>query len=261
MNRADFLNRLEDLLNDISVEEKKEAIQFYQDYFDDAGPEHEAEVIQELGSPEQVAALIKADIEDFSEENGEYTETGYKDERFEHREMPVKKGYRYQQAKWSERRAKAEESGEAGEYHYEGDASCQTSAEQKKPWTSPLLKVILLIAIIIAAAPALFGVGAGVIGAVFGVLCGLVGLSLGLVVGSVAILLSGVVVVIAGVVKLFSVMSVGVLAIGIGILMVVLGLVATAGTVKLCFMVYPAMFRGIIELIRKFFHKKEVVQS
>ena len=62
MNRNEFLRRLEVLLSDISKEEREEALQYYRDYFEDAGAEHEADVIRKLGSPEKVAETIKADL-------------------------------------------------------------------------------------------------------------------------------------------------------------------------------------------------------
>ena len=56
MNRIEFMDQLKDLLREISAEEREEALQYYEDYFADAGEEHEAEVIRELGSPQKVAA-------------------------------------------------------------------------------------------------------------------------------------------------------------------------------------------------------------
>ena len=44
MNRTEFMNRLERLLWDIPESERREALQYYNDYFDDAGPENEARV-------------------------------------------------------------------------------------------------------------------------------------------------------------------------------------------------------------------------
>ena len=43
--------------------ERKAALEYYQDYFEDAGAENEGKVIQELGSPGKVAAIIRADLE------------------------------------------------------------------------------------------------------------------------------------------------------------------------------------------------------
>ena len=53
MNRQEFLEKLRLLLGDLSEEEREEAIQYYEDYFADAGPEMEEQVIRELGSPEK----------------------------------------------------------------------------------------------------------------------------------------------------------------------------------------------------------------
>ena len=63
MNRTEFLEQLERLLWDIPESERKEALEYYQDYFEDAGAENEGKVIQELGSPGKVAAIIRADLE------------------------------------------------------------------------------------------------------------------------------------------------------------------------------------------------------
>lgn len=78
MNRYDFMRQLEMLLSDITPNERKEALQFYNDYFDDAGAENEQNVIKALGSPAKVAASIKADLTG-NGAAGEFTETGYKD--------------------------------------------------------------------------------------------------------------------------------------------------------------------------------------
>ena len=43
MNRDRFMKELEMLLSDISAEERAEALQYYNDYFDDAGAERTAE--------------------------------------------------------------------------------------------------------------------------------------------------------------------------------------------------------------------------
>ena len=79
MDRAQFMKQLERLLSDISEAEKQEALAYYNSYFDEAGPENEASVIRELGSPGKVAAIIKADLDESNEEYAQYTENGYED--------------------------------------------------------------------------------------------------------------------------------------------------------------------------------------
>lgn len=83
MDRAQFMQELEKLLADISETERQDALDFYNSYFDDAGAENEASVLRELGSPEKVAAIIKADLKGSAGgyEYGEYTEHGYEDAR------------------------------------------------------------------------------------------------------------------------------------------------------------------------------------
>ena len=56
MNRIEFMTELAALLQDVPVEERREAMQYYNDYFDDAGEENEEQVISELGNPAKVAA-------------------------------------------------------------------------------------------------------------------------------------------------------------------------------------------------------------
>ena len=59
MTRTEFINELSQrLAKRLSAQELQEALTFYSEYFDDAGPEHEQEVIAELGTPTQVAAQI-----------------------------------------------------------------------------------------------------------------------------------------------------------------------------------------------------------
>ena len=64
MNRIEFMEKLAGLLQDIPEEDRIDALKYYNDYFDDAGSENEKNVIEELESPEKVAAKIKADRED-----------------------------------------------------------------------------------------------------------------------------------------------------------------------------------------------------
>ncbi len=59
MDRKTFMRELDFLLQDINEEERKEALSFYEDYFDEAGVENEQKVIEELGEPSRVAAIIR----------------------------------------------------------------------------------------------------------------------------------------------------------------------------------------------------------
>lgn len=62
LNKEMFLKELEKLLSDLSPEEKREAMTFYEEYFLEAGEEKEADVIRELGSPQEVSYKIHDEL-------------------------------------------------------------------------------------------------------------------------------------------------------------------------------------------------------
>ena len=51
MNKQEYLSELEAYLASLSEEERNDALRFYEEYFEDAGPENEQQVISELGKP------------------------------------------------------------------------------------------------------------------------------------------------------------------------------------------------------------------
>lgn len=61
MNRAQFIARLKDCLKSLPADERDNVIRYYEEYFDEAGAEHEKEALAELGSPQKIAMQIKAD--------------------------------------------------------------------------------------------------------------------------------------------------------------------------------------------------------
>lgn len=62
MNRTDFIELLKRRLRKLPQDERNEAIGYYEQYFDDAGPENEQTVLSELGSPWVVASEVIANF-------------------------------------------------------------------------------------------------------------------------------------------------------------------------------------------------------
>lgn len=58
MTRAEYLAELEQHLRKLPKHDFQEALDYFTEYFDEAGPENEADVIAELGSPEEAARDI-----------------------------------------------------------------------------------------------------------------------------------------------------------------------------------------------------------
>jgi len=229
MNRIEFMTQLAALLQDVPVEERREAMQYYNDYFDDAGAENEQQVIEELESPKKVAENIKADLKGTSLDNGVFTENGYTDTRFDDREMPEKR------------------------YEYQGQP------EQKEPpKTSNTMKIILMIAIVLVGGPVLIPLALGLVALVAGCLIALVAVFASVVVMAVSAVIAGVVLVVNGIILLIPDFAVGIGLLGFGLILTALGFVGTVAGVRLCIIVLPAIFRAIVSICRKPFHRKVV---
>lgn len=224
MNRMEFMTELERLLADMPEEERQAAVQYYADYFADAGEANEADVIRELGSPEKVAESIKADYY-----GAEFNESDY-----EHKDYMEKYGQRSNGSR--------------------NGGRTDHSTENSRPWTSNTLKIILIIAIALVLWPVTLGIAIAVLGIAAAVIC----IFAALVIAAVAVMIAGGITVIVGLVAAIAVPPAALVTVGIGILLLVLGMITTVGTVKLCTIVYPAMLRGFVNLCRRPFYGKAV---
>lgn len=300
MSYEDFMRELEVLLAGIPAEEKEEALQYYADYFADAGKENEKEVLRELESPQKTAALIKAGLKG-GMDSGEFTEYGYTDERFEKRddltrrepkkEKEFRNRYSYQGKENTSYTGNAfgnaggssygnssyggsysygtgNQTYEDGNHAYNNEnngygnvygsnTQGHSSYQQKKaPWTNKWLKILLIALIVIFAFPVVVPLVIAAAAVVFGLAVAAVAVFFGLAVGAFGVVIAGVVIICAGISKLVAIPSVGLLTTGGGLLIFVIGLVASVAAVRLCMLVYPALFRFLVGLCRKPFHRK-----
>lgn len=241
MNRIEYMTHLAELLQDVPEEERVAAMQYYNDYFNDAGKENEQNVIEELGSPEKVAAEMKAGLGREGGEFGEFRDTGYTDTRFEEKHSPTT----------------YEDKAKEQDYSYHEDES--KIVDEKKPWTNKWLKIGLIVLIVLMALPVGVPVLVGIIATVLGLIVAAFAVFIALVIAAVAVMVSGVVIFIVGFVKIATSAATAIFMIGSGLLMAVLGLIATLAAVKICMIVVPAIFRFIVNLFRKIVHKREAV--
>lgn len=234
MNRVEFMQQLERLLMDIPESDRLDAIAYYNDYFDEAGTENEAQVIRELGSPEKVATTIKKDLNSLGKTEAEYTEHGYED-------------------------------GRDGVNTNTPATQEAPSQERKKKRDFPLTLIIILV---IFASPFLVGVGGGALGIILGVLGAVFGIIVAAIVTvlavAIAMLACGIACVVAGaaciVVGLMRAVISGVeglVLIGVGGIVFALGILFTILFVWCAFKWLPALFRWTIDLIQRLFSRRE----
>ena len=222
MSRKAFMARLDELLADITEAEKEEALSYYEEYFEDAGPENEEEVIQSLGSPEKVAATIKAGLSENAQEEGEFSETGYTNSYYDVKDEVATINKR------------------------KGLGGIGTGG-----W------VIILI-LCLFALPILGPLLLGIAGTIFGILVAIAAVIFAVLVTGIALVVAAVAMVAAGFATLFATPLVGVALIGAALLVAGIGILITILGFWVVTKVIPPLLRGLVELIRKPFVRKGV---
>ena len=218
MNRREFMTQLERLLSDIPEKDRKEALEFYENYFDDAGVENEGAVMSELGTPEKVAVEIKTGL-DSDREYGEYTDTGYRDPRFDTRNDIRKRDEK------------------------------RNSKEQSKQRRLLLFLVIGILtfpvwgALLGAAGALILGIG----GTLFGIIIGSLVSSLGFLIGGAALIA-------AGIAQMASSAGLGIAVLGAGLIGIAFGIAAALIFVWLTFKAIPALIRWIGKKVPDLIH-------
>lgn len=234
MSRKEFLGQLERLLWDIPEQERKEALEYYRSYFEDAGEENEASVIQELGSPGKVAAIIKADLEENREEYGEYTETGYTDERFNERDMPQTRDA-------------------AKEFREKRTGYGQNNCPVKKGRSGA--SWVLIIILIILGAPIWGSILVGLLGAVIGIIAGAFGIVVGVLFGGIGLIIGGVAALIKTLIFHISTPATAIALAGAAMVLIAVGLLLIAAFIWLAFKAFPVCFRWSVDFIQKILHR------
>lgn len=169
MSRTEYMRQLESLLQNIPDTEREEALQYYNEYFNDAGPENEQNVIEALGNPAKVAENIKKDI----------LWNGYGENSYQRTGADSRAVITYPADPQTE-------NGNGEQRNRQSDASqtaqAQVVSPQKNEGMSTGMIVLIVILCILAspvilgAASAGIGLAAGLIAGWFGLICGGVGL-------------------------------------------------------------------------------------
>lgn len=225
------MNRLEQLLMDLTYDERIEALQYYEDYFADAGPDQEDEIIKELKSPEELAQVIKEDIVANTVEHGStaYTGTEIVPDTFEYQE-PEREGY----------------------VREENDRYTQFGEEKKKNSGMKLVLIILgavfLGPVLLAIALSVLGVVFGLFAAAFGILLAAGGVGIGLIAGGVFLMVSSIVSVAVHAISSVFIFGAGLVLFGLGFLFI------AAFILLIKFIKW--LFESFVELVKRVFNRR-----
>lgn len=218
MNRIDFMSQLEKLLQDVSPTEREEALQYYNDYFDDAGAENEKDVIEALGNPARVAENIKRDLQ----------ENDVSHVRASDRAMV--------------------EYNKAGD-SAKGQAHSEQSGSGKKEM--PAWAIVLLVVLLVFASPVLLGFAASAMGIFIGLLVSWFAIVFSFGIAALSLFLVMFVLLVVGIMCIPVDALAGVGLIGGGLVCGSVGILLLMLTVAIGGVATPAICRGIAGLFRK----------
>ena len=254
MNRAEFMSRLSSLLQDVPLAEREEALQYYNDYFDDAGEGNEESTIASLGSPEEIAKSIKAGLTD-GQNAGEFTESGFYsyEQKSKNQVMSTEQMQHADQGGGQNRQGDSYgPQGNTGGNAY-GTQPDSGSRKTKESMSGGKLALIILLAVLLS--PVWIGVLGGIFGGFVGLLGGALGIFVAFLVVGVVLTVVGAVLFVTGIAAIFGAPLGGLCLMGGGLIMVALGLVFVWLTVIIVGMAIPALVRGIVSLCNRIFHR------
>jgi len=210
------MRQLESLLQNISPTERQEALQYYNDYFDDAGEENEQSVIEALGNPARVAENIKKEIY-----GSGYGEAG---------QRPGSADRAVVKYQWA-------------------DVSDQKQAqESEKKNDFPAWAVVLLVIGAIALSPGLLGLAGGVLGLLVGIIVAWFSLIVSFGVAAVALFIVLIVLLVTGIMCLFADPLLGMAMLGAGLLCGGIGILFLMLTVAMAGIATPAIIKWLCSL-------------
>ena len=254
MSRAEFMRELESLLLDVSLEERTEALTYYEDYFEDAGPDMEQQIIRELGTPAEVAAVIKADLSG-TKTDGEYTEHGYQDNVLSRGKYEIKAK---PQAQGEDTDGRDNEAGQTKEdtgrqqYSHSEQAGRYTSDHDTRKQS----RVIMIILICIFALPVGLPLIITAFALAFSAVMTIGALFLTFFLGGAAIVIGGLVSAGVGITQMFIDPAVGCIVLGIGLILLGIGFLMIMFSLWVCIRVLPAFVKWIAGLCSKAFGRK-----
>lgn len=267
MSKKEFLDTLHQLLASLPTEERLSAVKYYEEYFEEAGPQQEEAILAELGTPQSIADALLRDYSGVpgtarqvaedqakaaaSEKKGDHGHTTEKKHWEEH--GPYNAGYHYQ----NNTQAKNDYDRQAGTTH-------QSSAGNDQPWYKRIpiwgwVLIGLFLWPFIGAAGGLLVTLLSVLLTL--ILVAIILMSVGVVLG-VSLCIAGVALLVASCLLIPISPGSTLLMAGMGLTVLALGVLATYFGVRMTARWAPAAMAWFVSLCRRigriFSRKREV---
>lgn len=226
MTKHEFMRELEKMLLKIPENERKDALQYYNDYFADAGIDDDMLVPSSIGTPVQVADNIIREAM--------YGDVGQKTENVQD-EMMAKTSsnndYNHQ-----------------GPYYKSYNNTQRGTNNQADRKNSDNSRTILAVVLIIVLSPFWISILATVGGVLFGIFAALLGMVVGFGIAGIALVVAAF---------MASQVAGGILLAGTGLLLTSLAILMVILLILFCVKLIPWCVVGIISLCKWIFGRKE----
>ncbi|NLG03666.1 MAG: hypothetical protein GX567_07575, partial [Clostridia bacterium] len=203
-------------------------------------PENESSVLDEIGTPEEVAKNILAELDAKNANKGEFTENGYKSAA---KDM----GSGFQPAIHRNEQTNGDT----------GNQNQNQTQNQKRSNDMDGGKIALIIIICLLAIPVGIPLAASAFVLIISIFATIFSLIISFAVTAFALAIAGIAVFIIGIANLFTTPFAGLVLIGAGLLLFGLALLFMILTVLICGKLLPAICNGLSSLWRSIFNKKE----
>lgn len=217
-NKEEYLRALKNELKALPAEEQDSTMEYYTDYFNEAGEENFQEVVEQLGSPEKLGAYIRTKFTC----------------------VPATQ-------------KKKEDKNEDKQHSSTKSSSNSQTPEKQSSGVNVLLVIILLLLTLPVWGPILLSL----LGIVFGLSIAFIALGFAGIVTAIALLGAGIAVCFASFVAFFTKPLTSILSLGCGIFILGLGILAAVIGIWLCSKLVPVIIRFIVKVFQMPFNKNK----
>lgn len=222
MNKIDFLERLEKLLADVPYTERREALNYYTEYFEDADKDEE-DVIKTLGSPEEVAHNIREELAG--------KELIKVDDVFDN-------------------------TGSTGTERSEDATGVEQQSEEKKSKLEGW-QIALIVILAIVTAPIWGSLATAVLSAILGVVAACIGIILGLALVGIVLFVVAMVLLGAGFANIITTPVSSFFAMGLSVFLVGVSMLCLIASWKILTVLIPSVWKGLVYIFQSVFGRKE----
>lgn len=237
MNRVEFIKQLADCLSALSEDEREAALSYYEEFFDDAGPENEQSVIKNLGSPKEIAEQIMSDST-INEERGLVLKPdfGHRDKSSENANTSA--------GSQSGNTEKHQHTENKDAYYNDNTASAKPDTPSKD-YTGLIIGIIILV----LTSPIWGGILIGILSVIFSILVAIASIVF-------AAGITGIVLFFVGIVYLFITPAAGLVMLGISFILLGITMLVFIPIIKFFVWLAKITFKGCKSLFNTITGKK-----